>query len=281
MLEHKKQWSIITMSRVLQVTPSGYHSWVNKRSINSKTALLDVLVKAEFIGAKKRYGYRRITKALELKGYHFNKKTIQCSMQRQQLVAIGKKKFRVTTDSNHKLRIYPNILKRDFYAETPNQKWVGDITYIWTKKGWTYLASIVDLCTHKVVGWAMSENIDSDLACNALRDALIREQYPKGVIMHTDRGSTYCSDEYRQLLKDYHCKGSMSRKGDCWDNAVAESFFGILKREIEGLNNYFDQQSAYDAVFEFIECWYNSKRLHSTIGYKSPLSYEKELLLSK
>jgi putative transposase len=127
----------------------------------------------------------------------------------------------------------------------------------------------------------MSENIDSDLACKAMWDALIREQYPKGVIMHTDRGSTYCSDEYRQLLKDYHCIGSMSRRGNCWDNAVAESFFSILKRQIEGLNKYFDHQSAYNAIFEFIECWYNPKRLHSTIGYKSPLSYEKELLISK
>ena len=151
--------------------------------------------------------------------------------------------------------------------------------YLWTKKGWTYLATVIDLCTHKVVGWSMSVNIDAELACNALRDALIREHYPKGVIMHTDRGSTYCSNVYRKLLRDYYCIGSMSRKGNCWDNAVAESFFGILKRELEGVNNFLSPELAYDAIFEFIECWYNPKRLHSTIGYKSPLNYERELLL--
>jgi len=214
------------------------------------------------------------------KGCTYSQNTIQSSMQRQNLKVKPKRKFRLTTDSKHGRPVYDNILDRNFSSNVPNEKWVGDITYLWTIRGWTYLATVLDLCTHKIVGWAMSENIDSELACNALSDALIRECYPTKVLVHTDRGSTYCSDEYRQLLKDYQCIGSMSRKGNCWDNAVAESFFGILKREIDGLNEFLTPQIAYNAVFDFIECWYNTQRLHSTIGYKSPLNYENEILLS-
>jgi putative transposase len=279
MKENNNRWGIVIMARVLKVSKSGYYTWYNNDPNVCKTTQLDVLVNAEFLESKARYGYRRICKSLAKKGHNYNKKTIQSSMQRQGLKAKGKRKFRKTTDSKHNLPIYPNVLKRNFFAAKPNEKWVGDITYLWTKTGWTYLATVIDLCTHKVAGWAMSTTIDADLACSALADALIRENFPKGVIMHTDRGSTYCAHSYRKLLADFKCYGSMSRRANCWDNAVAESFFGILKREIDGLDEYLNPQLAYDAIFEFIECWYNPKRLHSTIGYKSPLNYEKELLL--
>ena len=278
MKEYKSRWSIVLMAKVLKVSTSGYYTWHVKSPKTSKFVVLDVLVRTAFLEGKKKYGYRRVCKHLRDTGSHYNKKTVQASMQRQSLKVYPKKKFKTTTDSKHNLPVFKNILNRDFTSTRPNEKWVGDITYVWTKSGWTYLATILDLCTRKVVGWAMSINIDSELACNALRDALIREGFPTGVLIHTDRGSTYCSDDYRKLLKDSKCIGSMSRKGNCWDNAVAESFFGILKREIEGLDDYLNPQLAYDAVFEYIEGWYNPKRLHSTLGYKSPLNYEREML---
>jgi putative transposase len=278
MKEHQQKWAIRTMARVLKVSHSGYYTWVKNGSHGSKTAILDTLVRSEFQEAKGLYGYRRVYNSMLIKKYTHSENTVQRSMQRQGLKAKHKKRFAKTTDSNHSLPIYKNLLERVFFAYRPNQKWVGDITYIWTTRGWVYLAQYVDLCTHKVVGWAMSKNIDSDLACRALKEALLREGFPLGVLVHTDRGSTYCSKDYRKLISEYGCVGSMSRKGNCWDNAVAESFFGILKRELEGINDYFDYQEAYESIFEFIECWYNLKRLHSTIGYKSPVNYEKEIL---
>ena len=278
MKEYHKRWTIVAMARALNVSTSGYYTWINLDNSISKMAKLDVLVESTFRENKGKYGYRRVYNAMREKGCSYSLNTVQYSMQRQNLRVKPKRKYKVTTDSNHNNPVYNNILNRDFQAGHPNEKWVGDITYIWTKKGWPYLATVLDLCTHKIVGWAMSENIDSDLACNALQDALIREGYPIGVLMHTDRGSTYCSDDYRKLIRDYQCIGSMSRKGNCWDNAVAESFFGILKREIDGLNEFLSPQLAYNSVFEFIECWYNTKRLHSTLGYKSPLNYENEIL---
>jgi putative transposase len=274
------QWAIVTMTRVLDVSTSGYYTWLKRKDRGCKTAVLDTLVYSTYIMGKKKYGYRNVCESLKTQNYPYSYNTVQRSMQRQGLRAKLKRKFKKTTDSNHTLPIYPNILNRDFTATRPNQKWVGDITYVWTKKGWVYLAQYLDLCTHKVVGWAMSENIDAELACNALREALIRENYPMGVLIHTDRGSTYCANVYREMIENFGCIGSMSRKGNCWDNAVAESFFGILKRELDDIDEYFNLKEAYDSIFEFIEGWYNPKRQHSTIGYKSPLNYEKELLSS-
>jgi transposase InsO family protein len=280
MKKYSNQWAIVTMARVLRVSSSGYYKWLKFSGKESKTATLDVLVHSEYLAGKKKVGYRKVRSMLKDNGCFYSLNTIQRSMQRQGLKAMLKRRFCKTTDSNHTLLTYPNRLNRNFVAALPNQKWVGDITYIWTKCGWVYLATYLDLCTRKIVGWAMSENIDAELACSALKDALVREGYPIGVMVYTDRGSTYCSEMYRSLISDFLLTGSMSRRGNCWDNAVSESLFSTYKREVDGIGNYANKQEAYNAAFEFIECWYNVKRPHSSIGYQSPLNYEKKLLSS-
>ena len=281
MMEHRNRWAIKTMAQVLRVSRQGYYAWLaTKDKRVSRHVVLDVLVYSEYRASKGRNGYRRIQTGLAEKGHTYGHNTIQRSMQRQQIRGRMKRRFVKTTDSNHTLPVYPNILKRYFTATLPNQKWAGDVTYVWTNSGWVYLAKYLDLCTRKVVGWSMSENIDAALVCSALKDALVREGFPMGVVVHTDRGRTYCSDAYREMVRDYSLRGSMSRKGNCWDNAVAESWFGILKRELEDMDTYMDLQAAYDSIFEFINCWYNTMRHHSSIGYKSPVNFEKELLQS-
>ena len=277
---YRNRWAIRTMARVLKVSASGYYAWCKQGVQSSPRAVLDTLVHSCYMELKQKSGYRPVFGLLRSRGYSYGHNRVQRSMQRQRLQAKLKRRFAKTTDSNHDLPIYENVLKRDFSALVPNKKWVGDITYVHTLKGWVYLAKYLDLCTRKVVGWAMSENIDSELACKALREALIRENFPIGVIIHTDRGSTYCSNAYRKLVDNYQCTGSMSRKGNCWDNAVAERFFSTLKRELYEIDDYGNLKEAYDSLFEYIEGWYNPKRLHSAIRYKSPLTYERELLQS-
>jgi transposase InsO family protein len=199
-------------------------------------------------------------------------------MQRQGLRARPVRRFVRTTDSRHKLPVCRNLLERDFTATAPNQKWAGDITYLWTRSGWVYLAFFMDLFSRKVVGWALSRRIDGELATKALLEAVVRQGYPASVVVHTERGSTYCAGSYREYRDACNLLGSLSRKGDCWDNAVSESFIATLKREEEGLDNLAHDKEAYTVLFDFIECWYNTTRLHSTLGYMSPSEFEKKAL---
>jgi transposase InsO family protein len=188
-----------------------------------------------------------------------------------------KRQFRKTTNSNHNYPIAPNLLNRQFKVDAPNRVWVADITYIRTYEGWLYLAAVIDLFSRKVVGWSMSNTIDSELAISALKMAIKRRRPPKGLMHHTDRGVQYASASYREVLKDNHIICSMSRKGNCWDNAVAESFFSTLKTEcIEG-KIYFSRAQARRKIFEYIEIYYNRKRRHSTIGSMTPENFEKLL----
>lgn len=276
---HANEFRVTTMARVFLVSTSGYYQWKLNRTKAQKTCQLDVIVQADFKENKSRYGYRRVRESLFQKGFKRNAKTIHKSMRRQNLCARIRRRHVKTTDSNHGLPVYENILARNFTASRRNQKWVGDITYLWTCSGWIYLSVFIDLLSRKIVGWAMSEKIDADLACKSLEEALIREGYPKGVIVHTDRGSTYCSHKYRSLLAKYELKGSMSRKGNCWDNAVPESFFSSLKSELKESDRFENQEEAYRLIFEYIEIWYNQQRLHSTLGYLSPVEYEKRASL--
>ena len=201
----------------------------NRREIRRRAAQRnerDAIIRRCFLEQKSRYGAPRLAVELREQGYHWNVKTIANSLKRQQLRAIAGKKFRPrTTDSDHQLPVYENVLKQDFSATAPNQKWVQDITYIRTTEGWLYLAVVIDLYSRLVVGWAMSRRMHSSLVCDALYGALARRGHPEGVTVHSDRGSQYCSKNYRQLLKKYHLVGSMSAKGCCYDNACAESFF--------------------------------------------------------
>ena len=190
------------------------------------------------------------------------------------LKAIAKKKFRVTTDSEHTKPVYTNVINRNFDTTSINQKWCGDITYIPTNEGWLYLAAVLDLHSRAVIGWAMGDRIKKQLACDALLMALFKRKFPNSVIVHSDRGVQYCSEQYRNLIKNNKLIGSMSRKGDCWDNAIAESFFHTLKVELIHENHYATREEARQHIFQYIEGYYNKKRLHSAIDYRVPNEVE-------
>ena len=188
-----------------------------------------------------------------------------------------KKKFKVTTNSNHKLPLFENLLERQFDVEQPNQVFASDITYVWTQEGWLYLAVVIDLYSRKVVGWSMSSRMTAQLVCDALTMAIWLRRPKAGLIHHSDRGSQYASHAFRRLLKAHGILGSMSRKGNCWDNAVVESFFGSLKQERVHWRHYQTRYEAQQDILDYISMFYNSYRLHSYLGYKSPNQYEMEM----
>ncbi len=192
-----------------------------------------------------------------------------------------KKKFKVTTDSNHKLPLSPNLLERKFEVSEPNRVWVSDITYLWTSEGWLYLAVVLDLFQRKIVGWSMSHRINKQVVMDALRMGIWRCRPESGLIFHSDRGSQYCSHDFLDLLKTHKMLSSMSRKGNCWDNAVAESFFGSLKTERVYITKYSTREEARRDVVDYIEMFYNSKRRHSYLGYLSPMEFEKRWYFKK
>ena len=223
----------------------------------------DEQIQQIFADSKQRYGATRIQAELEDKQQTACIKTISGSMKRQGLAAKAARKFKVTTDSNHQLPIAPNLLERDFTASAPNQKWVTDITYLWTSEGWIYLAVIIDLFSRAVIGWSMSPNMKADLVCDALKMAIFRRGRPKGVIVHSDRGSQYCSGDFRDLLKSMN-----------YSKACAESFFHSLKVEAIHGEPIMDRKTMRQAVFEYIEVDYNKTRRHSANGYVSPEAFE-------
>jgi transposase InsO family protein len=196
-------------------------------------------------------------------------------MRKQGLKCKTKRKFKVTTDSKHQLAISPNLLNRDFFSASPDKKYVGDITYIWTDEGWLYLATVIDLYSRRVVGWSMDKTMKSPLVNDALRMALWKRKPRRGLLWHTDRGSQYASDSHRELLQEHGIIQSMSRKGNCWDNSVAESFFHTLKTELTHHIRFKTREEAKQSIFEYIEIFYNRKRIHSSNDYLSPEEYEK------
>lgn len=278
MLEHQHCFSVKRMAMVLQVSRSGYYDWCKNGSKLSNRTLnqqfRDMKIRELFDESKGRYGATRIQKDLIEDGSPAAIKTISDSMRRQKLIPKAAKKFKVTTDSNHQLPIADNLLERDFSADAPNQKWVQDITYLWTSEGWLYLAVVIDLYSRAVVGWSMNERMNASLVTDSLTMAMFRRGMPKGVIIHSDRGSQYCSYAYRDLAREHDFKISMSRKGNCWDNAVAESFFHSLKVEAIQFEPVMTRTEMRQAVFEYIDVDYNRKRRHSSIGYTSPFNFE-------
>lgn len=278
MFEHSDQFRVAAMATVLSVSRSGYYAWLGKRhQISCREAMRqsrDTSVKQAFINNKKRYGSRRIAAELAEDGATYNRKTIADSMRRQNLVAKAAKKFKQTTNSQHHLPIAPNLLEQNFDAQLPNQKWVGDITYLMTSEGWLYLAVIIDLYSRMVIGWSMSERMTADLTCDALKMAMSRRGFPNGTIVHSDRGSQYCSNAHRELIERNGMRQSMSKKACCWDNACAESFFGSLKVEAIQNEPIMDREAMRQTIFEYIEVDYNKKRRHSALGYLSPEDYE-------
>lgn len=280
MLEHLVTFNIVLMAKVLNVSRSGFYYWLkNRHKVTERKAarqVLDDKVNKAFVDSKERDGARRIQEELAENGDKHDIKTIAASMKRQNLVAKAARKFKYTTDSKHNLPIAPNLLAQNFKATAPNQKWAGDITYIATSEGWLYLAVVIDLYSRQVVGWSMSTRMTSTLVCDALSMALFRRGFPKNVIVHSDRGSQYCSKDYRALLESHDLIQSMSRKGNCWDNACVESFFHSLKVEAIQYEPIMSRSEMRQAIFEYIEVDYNRTRRHSALGYLSPVNFEKK-----
>ncbi len=274
--EQKVAFSIVVLCRALEVSTSGYYAWIGRpvAAHAGRDAELDVRVRAAHAGSKGRYGSPRVHAELRANGEHVGRKRIARLMKRAGLAGRRRRRFQATTDSKHAFPIAPNVLERDFTATEPNQAWVTDITFLWTQEGWLYLAVILDLFSRRVVGWATSANVDRHLALDALDSALRARRPSRGLVHHSDRGSTYASGDYRRALATHGIECSMSRKGDCWDNAVAESFFASLKREVEEIDRLESRAQAVLILGDYIERFYNLRRRHSTIGYKSPVEFE-------
>lgn len=263
---------------MFSVERSGYYAWVNRKSSkqNISNETLDKKIITIFDKHNSRYGSPRITDELHDQGEKCSKNRVFRRMKYLGLRAKAKKKFKVTTDSKHNLPVAANLLNRDFSTTAPNQKWVSDITYIWTDEGWLYLATVIDLYSRAVIGWSIQPTMTRKLVCDALMMALFRRGFPRGVLCHSDRGSQYCSDEYQKMLKTYGLTCSMSRKGNCWDNAVAESFFHSIKTEMIYTERYATRMIAKQSVFQYIEVYYNRIRRHSAIGSIAPVVFENQ-----
>ena len=277
MVQMAGQFAVTLMARVLGVSRSAFYAWRGRREPSPRQQAqveLDAQVAEAFHAAKGRNGAPRLTLDLAAAGHRHDRKTVAKSLRRQGFRAKAARRFKATTDSNHRLPVAPNLLEQDFTAVAPNAKWVGDITYLWTDEGWLYLAVVLDLYSRKVVGWAMSERMTASLVCDALSMALWRRRRPRGVIVHTDRGSQYCSNAYQALLDSHDLVCSMSGKGNCYDNAVAESFFHTLKVELTHGQRFLDRHTLRQEVFEYIEVDYNRTRRHSALGYISPEAFE-------
>lgn len=274
---HKQVWPIILMCGVMDVSPSGYYAWRGREPSQraSTNQALDERVASIYGQHKSRYGAPRIWEELQSQGVSCSEKRVARRMQKLGLKAIQAKKFKVTTDSEHNKPVAPDLLQQDFTAACANEKWVSDITYIWTGAGWLYLAVVMDLYSRAIIGWSLQKRMTQQLVCDALTMALFRRGFPKDVIIHSDRGSQYCSKRYQLLLKLNGLICSMSRKGCCYDNAAMESFFHSLKVELVHRETYVTREQARQSIFEYIEVYYNRQRRHSTIGYQIPMLYEE------
>jgi transposase InsO family protein len=278
MQNHADEFKIISMSRVLGVSRSGFYHWRQRREKptrrQQKRLALDKLVADAFVARKMRAGSPSLVLDLYDQGHTYDRKTVAASMKRQHLRAKAARKYKATTNSKHNLPVAPNVLQQDFSAKAPNQKWVSDITYLWTAEGWLYLTVIIDLFSRLVVGWALAERMTADLVCQALQMALWRRKMPKGVILHSDRGSQYCSTAYQSLMMQHQLVCSMSAKGNCYDNACAESFFHTMKVEAIHGECFATREEMRHTVFEYIEVDYNRTRRHSANGRISPMAFE-------
>ena len=272
----KARFPIALMCRVLSVTSSGYYAWVAREPSQRKRdeERLRVNVRAIHERSRQCYGSPRVHRELRRDGHRVSKKRVERVMREEGLRARPKRRFRKTTDSAHSQPVASNSLARCFSVDEPNRVWVGDITYVWTLEGWLYLAVLLDLFSRRVVGWATSTHIDTELVRQALQMALQRRQPDRGLLHHSDRGSQYASDEYQRILREHGVLCSMSRKGDCWDNAVAESFFASLEKELLMDTTLWSRAHANRELADYIEQFYNRDRLHSTIGYVSPIDFE-------
>lgn len=277
-IQHQETWPIAVLCEVLDVSRSGFYAYAQRQAASRRdqdeVALL-ARVRAIHTATRQSYGSRRMAKQLQAEGVPVGRYKARRLMQAAGVAVRHRKRCPVTTDSRHGYAVAPNLLARQFDVEQCDTVWAGDITYLWTADGWLYLAAVLDLHSRKVVGWAMSSRIDAALVQEALRMALGRRGPAPGLMHHSDRGSQYACGAYQELLAAHGIRCSMSRKGDCLDNAVVERFFGSLKRERTALGHYVTRQEARDDVIDYLEMFYNSTRLHSSLGYVSPNDFER------
>ncbi len=277
MKQHQTEFNVRLMSQLLRVSRSGYYEWLQKPPLTKpleKQRLMEK-IKMLFIQSRMTYGTRRMKQALAKEGIQISRKRIKKLLAEQGLFVKTKKKFKATTDSNHVLPVADNLLNRQFAVHKPNQYYVGDITYIATDEGWLYLAVVMDLFSRQIVGWSIDSHMKAELVNSALLKAIWKRKPPRGLLWHTDRGSQYASDSHCVLLKEHGILQSMSRRGNCWDNSVAESFFHTLKVELIHQTKFKTKEEAKTAIFEYIEVFYNRARMHSANNYLSPVEYEQ------
>jgi len=278
--QHKDTYPISMQCQVLGVRRQGYYHYrrhTENRPIDPDHEEMFEWVQKVAEASDDTYGSRRMKRAMNCLGYPISRSKARKLMKEANVEVRRRKKYKVTTNSNHKQLVFENLVQRQFEVEQTDQVYAADVTYIWTQVGWLYLAVVIDLCSRKVVGWSMSSRMKAKLVCDALQMAIWQRRPKAGLIHHSDRGSQYPSKAFKQLLNQHGVKGSMSRKGDCWDNAVVESFFGSLKQERVHWRNYQTRNEAQQDILNYISVFYNNHRLHSTLGYMSPANYEKQL----
>jgi putative transposase len=271
------------MCDVLEVSKSGYYAWCSRPTSprSQENERLSQQIQEIHQESRKTYGAPRIHASLKAKGFQAGRHRVARLMRQQGICVHPKRRFKRTTDSNHPFPIAKNMLNRSFSTAEPDKAWVADITYIPTHQGWLYLAVVIDLFSRRVVGWSMAEHMQTELVLSALEAALgHRSAAASGLLFHSDRGSQYASGDYRAALKDAGISCSMSRRGNCWDNAVAESFFGTMKTELIHLQNFATREDAKTTIVEWIEVFYNRQRLHSTLNYCSPVQFEQDYWIS-
>lgn len=275
--DHRREFRVWLLCRVLGVSRSGYYAWRQRPESERSRAnrLLELQIRVVHQRSRRSYGSPRITDELKAGGTVCGRHRVARLMRAAGIRAKTVKKYKATTDSKHTLPVAANLLARQFTVSHPNRVWVADITYIRTGEGWLYLAAVLDLYSRQIVGWGMSDRIDGELARSALSQALAQRRPLPGLIHHSDRGKQYAAAGYQKLLRDYGAVCSMSRKGDCWDNAPMESFFGTLKQELVYQERFATREEAKAKIFEYIEVFYNRQRRHSANGSVSPVEFEK------
>jgi len=278
---HAGTYAVTLMCRVLRVSRTGYYAWLCRPPSARARANLALLtaIRAVHRHSRHTYGSPRVTRELQAQGYRCSEPRIARLMRAAGVQGKRRRRFRVTTDSRHGEPIAPNRLQRQFAVNAipdVDRVWASDITYVPTQEGWLYLAVVLDLASRRVIGWAMRHTLERGLTLDALQMALAHRQPAPGVVHHSDRGSQYACGDYQALLAVHRMTCSMSRKGDCWDNAVVESFFATLKTELVEDATWATREAARTAIFEYIEGWYNRERRHSSLGYRSPMLYEVE-----
>jgi len=276
--KHRKSIPTDRLCRIVDVTPRGYRAWRGRPASRRQREDLVLLahIREQHRLSLNSYGRPRMTEELKELGLDIGHRRVGRLMRQNGISAVRTHKYKVTTDSNHKFNIAPNLLSRNFSADRPNQKWVVDISYVWTREGWLYLAVVLDLYSRRVIGWAVSNRMKRTLAIRALNMAIALRRPPKDCIHHSDRGSQYCSHDYQKILRQHGFKVSMSGKGNCYDNAAMETFFKTIKAELIWRQSWQTRRDVEVAIFEYINGFYNPRRRHSALGWKSPLAFEKE-----